>query len=192
MSAAERNAISPDVAALRALSHPTRLRILAHLRIEGPATATTLATRFGINTGATSYHLRHLAHHGFVAEDSSLGNGRDRWWRASRTKTNTRGRREDLDAELTVTDGYWQALAALHNERMQASINDRGLLPPAWRSASTISDWSFRLPPQRAEQAIEAVFAVLAALEDNEEDTEAETVIFQFQAFPINAHLEFP
>jgi hypothetical protein len=32
--------------------------MLGMLRIDGPATATTLAARLGINTGAASYHLR--------------------------------------------------------------------------------------------------------------------------------------
>ena len=55
--------ITPDVAALRALGHPVRLRILGLLRADGPATATALAQRLGLNSGATSYHLRQLAAH---------------------------------------------------------------------------------------------------------------------------------
>ncbi|WP_428995029.1 helix-turn-helix domain-containing protein [Kribbella qitaiheensis] len=38
-----------------------RNRMLGLLRVHGPATATTLAERLGVNTGATSYHLRQLA-----------------------------------------------------------------------------------------------------------------------------------
>jgi predicted ArsR family transcriptional regulator len=57
------------------------------LRIHGPATATSLATRLGINTGQTSYHLRHLADHGFVVDDEERGNGRERWWKAAPQST---------------------------------------------------------------------------------------------------------
>jgi predicted ArsR family transcriptional regulator len=78
--AVETTSITPTPQQLKALTHPTRLRMLGMLRIDGPATATTLATRLGINTGATSYHLRQLAQHGFVVDDESQGNGRDRWW----------------------------------------------------------------------------------------------------------------
>src|SRR5690606_19778936 len=53
--------IKPDAMALRALAHPQRMRMLAMLRIDGPATATALAERMGLNSGATSYHLRQLA-----------------------------------------------------------------------------------------------------------------------------------
>ena len=58
--------ITPSPSGLQALSHPVRLRMLGLLRTEGPATATTLAPQLGLNTGATSYHLRQLAQHGFV------------------------------------------------------------------------------------------------------------------------------
>ena len=71
MVAVDLTSITPSPAALKALAHPVRLRMLGLLRIEGPATATTLATRLGLNTGATSYHLRQLAQHGFVVEDDA-------------------------------------------------------------------------------------------------------------------------
>ena len=71
--------ITPTPLQLRALSHPVRLRMLGLLRAEGPATATGLATRLGLNSGATSYHLRQLATHGFVEDDDSRGDGRERW-----------------------------------------------------------------------------------------------------------------
>jgi DNA-binding MarR family transcriptional regulator len=70
-----------DPAALRALAHPLRLRLLEQLTVAGPATATTLAARLGHNTGATSYHLRQLERFGFVEEDLGRGRGRERWWR---------------------------------------------------------------------------------------------------------------
>ncbi len=67
------SSITPSPQQLKALTHPTRLRMLGLLRIDGPATATTLAQRLGLNTGATSYHLRQLAQHGFVVDDDSPG-----------------------------------------------------------------------------------------------------------------------
>jgi DNA-binding transcriptional ArsR family regulator len=69
-----------DVAAVRALAHPLRLRLLDLLRFDGPSTATVLARRVCESTGATSYHLRQLARHGFI-EDAGPGRGRERWWR---------------------------------------------------------------------------------------------------------------
>lgn len=71
-----------DPAALRALGHPLRQRILRRLHRDGPATSTSLARALGENTGNTSYHLRQLAEHGFVRELPERGSGRERWWEA--------------------------------------------------------------------------------------------------------------
>ena len=62
-----------DPAALRALAHPLRGKLLAALRIDGPATASMLARRYGESSGATSYHLRQLARYGFIEDDASRG-----------------------------------------------------------------------------------------------------------------------
>ncbi len=59
-----------------------RQRILRCLQRDGPATATSLAAALGENTGATSYHLRQLAAHGFVEDLPERATGRERWWRA--------------------------------------------------------------------------------------------------------------
>ena len=73
--------------ALRGLVHPLRLRLLDLLQADGPATATSLGRRIGQSSGVTSYHLRVLAEHGFIVEDTERGNGRERWWRAVHRST---------------------------------------------------------------------------------------------------------
>ncbi|CAM3411823.1 transcriptional regulator [Occultella aeris] len=72
-----------DAAAMKAFAHPLRLRMFSVLSNGGPATATRLAERLGENTAQTSYHLRQLERHGLVEEDTGLGKGRERWWRAA-------------------------------------------------------------------------------------------------------------
>ncbi|WP_353352828.1 helix-turn-helix domain-containing protein [Intrasporangium sp. DVR] len=67
---------------LRVLAHPLRSRLLSHLRIGGPSTATQLAAALSTNSGATSYHLRKLESVGLV-EDTGDGQGKQRVWRAS-------------------------------------------------------------------------------------------------------------
>ncbi len=71
-----------DPAALKALGHPLRQKILRRLHRDGPSTSTSLARALGENTGATSYHLRQLAEHGFVQDLPGRGTGRERWWEA--------------------------------------------------------------------------------------------------------------
>ncbi|WP_367129335.1 ArsR/SmtB family transcription factor [Saccharothrix sp. HUAS TT1] len=69
-----------DPKALRALAHPTRLRILELLQLNGPLTATEAAELVGESPANCSWHLRQLAHYGFV-EESPGGAGRRRPWR---------------------------------------------------------------------------------------------------------------
>ncbi len=73
--------------ALRGLTHPLRLRLLQLLQQEGPATASSLAALIEQSSGVASYHLRVLAEHGFIVEDTERGTGRDRWWRAVHRET---------------------------------------------------------------------------------------------------------
>jgi DNA-binding transcriptional ArsR family regulator len=68
-----------DAGALRALSHPLRVRIFDILAQEGPQTASTLAEILGESSGATSYHLRALARHDLIREVAGRS-GRERWW----------------------------------------------------------------------------------------------------------------
>ncbi|MFF5337319.1 ArsR/SmtB family transcription factor [Streptomyces sp. NPDC013181] len=79
-----------ELAALKALAQPRRQQILQHLTLHGPATSAILARALGLNTGATSYHLRELARYGFVADtepqereqEQGPSVRRERWWRA--------------------------------------------------------------------------------------------------------------
>lgn len=186
--AEKQNIVTPGLAGLRALSHPTRLRILSHLRIEGPATATTLAVRFGLNSGATSYHLRQLAEHGFIVEDEGRGNARDRWWKAAHQETHTRSVDARTSAERDVADAYWQAAAVLYAENIRAAMEERPLLPAPWRDASTVSDWVYTIPAGRAAEIVAKIKDVVASYDD-EPGGDAVPFAFQIQAFPVPGHV---
>lgn len=172
--------VTPTPHQLRALTHPLRVRMLGLLRIDGPATATTLARRLGLNTGATSYHLRQLATHGFVEDDPSLGTGRERWWRATAGATRT----TEGDADPEVTDAYLQSVVTVLAGHMQQAVEERPLLPAAWRATTTFSDWVLRLTPARAAELRDRISALIE--ETAEDDVEgAEHVVFQTHAFPL-------
>jgi DNA-binding transcriptional ArsR family regulator len=100
-----------DPAALKALAHPLRQRILRQLDRAGPATSTSLAHALGENTGATSYHLRQLADHGFVEDVPDRGRGRERWWRARRQDIRFPPR-STMDADMRATFDEFGRLGA--------------------------------------------------------------------------------
>jgi predicted ArsR family transcriptional regulator len=180
----DNSSITPTPQQLRALTHPTRLRMLGMLRIDGPATATTLAARLGINTGAASYHLRQLAQHGFVVEDEAQGNARDRWWKAAHRSTmtdrqGTRGR----DARETA-EAYIQSVVVVMTEQMQRAVEEMPLVPREWGDASTFSDWVIKLTPARAKALVEALATMLSEAETEEDEEGAEDFVIQLSSFP--------
>jgi hypothetical protein len=162
--------------------------MLGMLRTDGPATATTLAVRLGLNTGATSYHLRQLERHGFVVDDPERGNGRDRWWRAAHQMTTTEIAPPDASAEdLEVLDAYLQSVVVVMAQRLQQSVEELPLLPREWRDATTYSDWVVRLTPRRARRLVDLL---VETMNDVEEDEDAEDAggtaqfVVQLAAFP--------
>lgn len=84
LEAMENNGVKrvTDAATPKAVAHPLRSKLLGSLRLDGPATASELARRFGESSGSTSYHLRVLAAFDFIEEDPDQPNARDRRWRA--------------------------------------------------------------------------------------------------------------
>lgn len=179
-----------DVRNLRGLAHPLRARILAVLRLEGPATATTLARRLGESSGATSYHLRQLAQYGFVVEDAARGTHRERWWRAAQryTTLDVPGAPSDPEAAGLI-EGYLRAVAGAYSTRMQGWIDGLATVDPAWRGAGTISDFFLHLTPDEARTLAAELFAVVTryrALDPGQSDVPpgAERVVLQIQVLP--------
>lgn len=143
--------ITPSLEALKALTHPDRMRMLGILRREGPQTATSLAARLGLNTGASSYHLRQLAGAGFIAEDNTRGNRRERWWTALHETTVV------SDADMpdhggAEAQGAFRAIVATGQAmELERALAAHDALPEDWKRASTLSDATIHLTPAQAE-----------------------------------------
>jgi DNA-binding transcriptional ArsR family regulator len=152
--------IVPDTAALKALTHPVRVRMLGMLRLEGPSTATGLAERLGLNSGDTSYHLRQLARHGFIEEDGGRGTRRDRWWKARHETTSVDTAHTEGEA-LQAGMAFIQAAMSWQVNQMQRAIEAYPALEPEWREASTVSDMTMALTPAAAKDLIEKMLALL-------------------------------
>ncbi|MEJ7690062.1 MAG: helix-turn-helix domain-containing protein [Nocardioidaceae bacterium] len=188
------SSITPDPKALRALSHPVRLRILGLLRADGPSTASALAVRLGLNSGATSYHLRQLAQHGFVVEEAWRGNGRDRWWKAAHQSTRSDKKAAESTPEgREASDAFGQAIAVVHTELLQRAIEEMPLLPTQWRNTTTLSDWGLKLTPERAAELRDALVAVVDGWDEDSDDTVgAEDFVVVLQTYPRPGRLETP
>jgi hypothetical protein len=158
--AANRAPPVPDTTALKALAHADRLRMLGLLRFDGPSTATALAKRLGMNSGATSYHLRQLARYGFIEPVPERGTKRERWWQARQSAgaddpAALNG--EALEAGLAMV----QAVLSQHAALMQQALEAFPALPPQWRRASNASDYVVAMTPEQAFALKERLTALL-------------------------------
>jgi DNA-binding transcriptional ArsR family regulator len=141
--------VVPEPTALKALAHPVRLRMLGMLRIDGPATATQLAVRLGLNSGATSYHLRQLAQYGFI-EEAPHASRRDRWWRASHELTSVPAIESEGEA-LDLDIAFNQAALSLQVGQMQKALEEYAELPAEWRKATAADDIIIPMTAAQAE-----------------------------------------
>jgi DNA-binding transcriptional ArsR family regulator len=174
-----------DSRTIRGLAHPLRVKMLGLLRQAGPATATQLAVRLGQSSGSTSYHLRQLAAYGFVVEDDSHGEGRERWWKAAHRVTHFDA--ASTDPEIAAAgEMYMRAIVRTYSEKMEAALDAAATAPQAWREASDMSDTMLWLTPDEAKSLHADLEAVLARYELRDgPDGEARQVAIQTQIFPV-------
>lgn len=149
-----------DATSIKVMAHPVRIRILGELRKRGPLTATGLGELLGLNSGATSYHLRQLALYRMVVEDEERGNARERWWRAAHRSTRYAPDATDIDGEDRAAVA--RALALVFVEYIQRAIDELPQLPAEWMTATTLRDYVFRLTPAEAESLIEDLVVVFS------------------------------
>ncbi|MCP3425000.1 winged helix-turn-helix domain-containing protein [Rothia sp. AR01] len=137
-----------DARSMRGVAHPLRLRLLGHLRVHGPSTATRLAAALGLNTGSTSYHLRQLAAYGYVVEEERPGSGRQRWWRAAHPVTSAE--REDLGPEPEGEEAYeafLRSVVVAYADGMERYLDQRAGMDRAWQDVALLSDWVVDVTP---------------------------------------------
>jgi DNA-binding transcriptional ArsR family regulator len=171
-------------ASLKALAHPLRVRLVGLLRLEGPATATSLAQRTGESSGLTSYHLRQLEKAGFVVEDSERGNARDRWWKAAQDSTRMESSSLDDDPETQIAaDAYLHTVAQLSWRRLEHWLSTSRRWSKRWQSASNLSDLSLSLTPAEALRLGDAMDALVESYR-REPRKGDQRVVVQYQVFP--------
>lgn len=172
---------------VRTLAHPLRLRLLGALRLDGPATATTLARELGTNTGATSYHLRKLADAGLVGEEPAKGTGRERWWRAMHQETAWHNTAFDADPDArAAADWLSSYFLQLFVQRAEDWHTARDGYPPQWRAAADYSDTRLTLTADQLRRLNTEIAEVVERYRTDPGPGEgaAEQVMFYRYAFP--------
>ncbi|MFF1908781.1 ArsR/SmtB family transcription factor [Kitasatospora sp. NPDC058218] len=176
-----------DARSLRGLAHPLRMQIFELLNLDGPATATLLAERLGENTGTVSWHLRHLAEHGFIEEETGRGTKRERWWRRVpvRNDLNTAEFRDDPDSRGAVSL-YTNQLVQQYFNRVTSYLTEDW--EGDWRNVGTIADWTnLRLTADQLKSLNDELAEVIhrhTPTPGADPDPDALPVVVQLQAFP--------
>ncbi|MEU9455220.1 helix-turn-helix domain-containing protein [Streptomyces sp. NPDC048277] len=181
---------SLDARSLRGLAHPLRMQLLDALRFGGPATASQLAEKLGESSGATSYHLRQLAAHGFVEDAPERGKGRERWWKAVH-----KGLSFDdsllADSDPAVrgaADIYLHEVATAQIQNLSTWLGNRTTWPEEWNRVWDMSSSTLRLTPDLSRELIAKLHAVIDEYRDRapDQDTpDAEQVRIHTHLFPI-------
>jgi len=132
---------------MRALAHPTRIRLMEELTLRGPMTATEAAEYVGESPSSCSFHLRTLAKYGFV-EEAEGGTGRRRPWRVVAvgtrwdsgpdTEAATRAAGDLLNAQVRRRDA----------ELLDEHLTRRDELPAEWREVVFHANFGGWLTPE--------------------------------------------
>jgi DNA-binding transcriptional ArsR family regulator len=138
--------LDDDPLAMRALAHPTRIRLIEELTLRGPMTATQAAAYVGESPSSCSFHLRTLAKYGFV-EEAPGGTGRQRPWRAVSighrwssgpgTEASARAASDTLSAQVWRRD----------DELLAEHLARRDELPDDWTQAVVHSNFGSWMTP---------------------------------------------
>jgi DNA-binding transcriptional ArsR family regulator len=178
-----------DLETLKALAHPRRQRILQHLGLHGPATSAGLARELGLNTGATSYHLRELGKHALVEDVPELARGRERWWRAPVRDLRIPPRSRQSEQMRAVVDEMARLQIADDLEQLARFLEQRDEMGE-WREAFLDSHGSIRLTMAELHEFFEDYIRLLNRYKRPDEETPegARTVLtrmFTLPATPI-------
>lgn len=178
-----------DLETLKALAHPRRQRILQHLGLHGPATSAGLARELGLNTGATSYHLRELAKHGFVEDVPELARGRERWWRAPVRDLRIPRRSQQSEEMRAAVDEMARLQVADDLEQLTRFREQRDEMGE-WSDAFLNSHGSIRLTTAELREFFDDYIHLLNRYKRPTEQTPdgAQTVLVRMFAFPAPRH----
>ncbi|NLE22794.1 MAG: helix-turn-helix transcriptional regulator [Actinobacteria bacterium] len=176
-----------DARALRALAHPTRLKLVGLLRMRGPMTATQAARELGETPQRCTFHLGQLAKYGLV-EEAGGGRGRERPWRATASSTSWPNvmRGQEAAAASQLLEGV---VAEQHFEELMAWVDHKLEEPEEWQQAAQLNDALVYLTADELAELGRRVWSLLERYEERNERPElrpdgSRPVAFLNLAFP--------
>lgn len=182
-----------DIGALRALSHPLRVRIFDILEQEGPQTASTLAAILGESSGATSYHLRALARHDLIHEVKGEHGGRERWWerRAGGIVYDSRAVQGSPAGEAALQVAVAEVQRRRHDELMEYFTGRIDKELPEWADASISMTSGISMTVEQTADLIKKIEALIDEASEKYRDQKGvgvRRVSVRSDIFPLTSH----
>jgi predicted ArsR family transcriptional regulator len=177
-----------DPRALRAVAHPTRLKLISLLRRLGPLTATQAGDHIGESPAGCSFHLRTLAKWGLV-EEAGGGRGRERPWQATAHGHSwaVHGPSDEVDE---AGDLLTRVVVERWFEDVLTWVDRRQEEPREWSEAASLSDHMISVTPAELEDLERRIGELLAPYMSRVGDPDsqpegARTAIYVQLGFPI-------
>jgi DNA-binding transcriptional ArsR family regulator len=178
-----------DSRVLAALAHPLRRRLMDVLKVEGPATVSTLADRTEQAVANVSHHLKVLAACDLVAEAPELARDRrERWWRL--VSHGVRWSTADFDADPS-SQAVAAAALSLNLDRQVGLVRDwqavREERREFWGDVPFATDRWLRLSPDELAEFERDLLDLIARWADREQPADGqrrEPVFFFAHAVP--------
>lgn len=126
--------------AIKALTHPLRLRLLDLFGPGDELTATQCARRTGESVASCSFHLRQLEKYGHI--ERATAQGKERPWRLVSRGLSVRPDLSDPDS-LPAAQAFGSMFVAEQFAVLQRWLADAGRDDPAWLFASTQTHQEF-------------------------------------------------
>ncbi len=185
-----------DGTSLKAMAHPLRVQILRILELRRRASVTSLAEELGETTGATSYHLRQLAQHGFVEQfvpDDEPSPGKrsagrkQRWWRMAVDEIHMTGLEFLENADTREAAGF--LLREYQSDRSRRLANWFATAtewPAQWQKASSDMDGHLDLSPTQARALADEMRTLVDKYRALKPGRGARPVDVQYAVFPAD------
>jgi DNA-binding transcriptional ArsR family regulator len=190
---ADQRKLEMTAPSLKALAHPLRVQILRILQLRRRASVTSLADELGETTGATSYHLRQLARHGFVEEFEADEPGarrtgrRQRWWRMAVDQIHMTGFEFLVNEETREAAGFLlREYQADRSRRLANWFATATTWPAPWQRASSDMDSRFELNARQTRELADELAAVVAKYRAMKPGRGARLVDVQYAVFPAD------
>lgn len=170
---------------LKALSHPTRLRILTVMSDTKLVTVGQIAEQLGESAGTVSYHLKQLEKAGFVTQTPSPdGDNRRSCWLAAQSRLEINADAAVDSAMATTMD---QVSSTFRQEAWQRYRSASDNLPKQWTDPTVTSSSVLRLTSEeyaRMSQELRELFNTWTSRNlAHEEGDGSQSVMLNIDAF---------